>query len=88
MAVHDEAEAVVRSGAETSRRRWDELPQWQQAAIIALGAIEIALTARAAADLVRRPRAQVRGPKSLWALSFSVQPFGPIVYLALGRRRG
>jgi hypothetical protein len=82
------AETAVRSRAETSRRRWDELPTWQQAGIIALGAIEIVLTTKAAVDLVRRPRAEVRGPKALWALGFGVQPFGPIAYLVLGRRRG
>jgi hypothetical protein len=68
-------------------RRWAELPPWQQAAIVALGAVEIVLTTSATVDLVRRPRRQVRGPKALWALGFAVQPFGPMAYLALGRRR-
>jgi hypothetical protein len=72
---------------ETARQRWDELPRWQQTAIVALGAAEMVLTTKAAVDLVRRPRRQVRGPKALWALGFSVQPFGPIAYLTLGRRR-
>jgi hypothetical protein len=68
--------------------RWEELPRWQQTGIIALGAVELALTAKAAVDLARRPRRQVRGPKTLWFLSFAVQPFGPIAYLSLGRRGG
>jgi len=38
-------------------------------------------------DLVRRPRAQVRGPKALWMMGLFVQPVGPVAYLALGRRK-
>ena len=68
------------------RPRWDELPRWQQAGIVAVSAVEIVLTTMAVIDLVRRPREQVRGPKTLWALSLTVQPFGPIAYLALARR--
>lgn len=78
---------VKRDEAGPARNRWDELPVWQQAGILALGAVEVVLTTKAAIDLVRRPRAQVRGPKTLWMLGFSVQPFGPIAYLGLGRRR-
>lgn len=78
---------VKASEAETARRRWDELPPWQQAGIVALSAVEIVLTTAAVVDLVRRPRDQVRGPKTLWALGLTVQPFGPIAYLALARRR-
>jgi hypothetical protein len=71
----------------SEKERWDALPAWQQAGIVALGAIEIVLTTAAVVDLVRRPRAGVRGPKALWALGLSVQPFGPVAYLTLGRRR-
>jgi hypothetical protein len=67
--------------------RWVELPRWHQAGIIALAGAEVALTAAAVVDLIRRPRARVRGPKALWFLALPVQPFGPIAYLTLGRRR-
>jgi hypothetical protein len=53
---------------------------------VALGAAELVLSGVALADLARRPRALVRGPKALWLLSVFVQPIGPIAYLALGRR--
>jgi hypothetical protein len=79
--------APHKSETEPVRDRWEELPRWQQTAIIALGAMELVLTAKAAVDLARRPRPQVRGPKALWFMTFAVQPFGPIAYLALGRRR-
>jgi Phospholipase_D-nuclease N-terminal len=73
--------------AKAARPKWDELPRWQQVGTVALGAAEIVLTTVAVVDLVRRPRKALRGPKALWAVAFAVQPFGPIAYLALGRRR-
>jgi Phospholipase_D-nuclease N-terminal len=66
--------------------RWSDLTRTQQRLIIALAAVEAALTATALVDLARRPARQVRGPKPLWALGCFVQPAGPIAYLALGRR--
>lgn len=59
----------------------------QRAAIVAGAAVEIVLTTTALVDLARRPAAQVRGSKALWALGCVVQPVGPVAYLALGRRR-
>ena len=72
--------------ADEARRRWEELPLWQQTGIVALSLVEIVLTTKAVVDLVRRPGEQIRGPKTLWALGLTVQPFGPIAYLALARR--
>lgn len=72
----------------TSKKRWSELSGTQQAAILVAASIELALTATALVDLVRRPGAEVRGPKVLWGLGVFVQPVGPIAYLTLGRRRG
>ena len=69
-----------------TKKQWSDFSGGQQAAIIVGSAIEVELTAIALADLARRPRAQVRGPKSLWVLGCVVQPFGPIAYLAAGRR--
>jgi Phospholipase_D-nuclease N-terminal len=85
MVVQGEDAETAVHGAH--RPRWNELPRWQQAGIVALAAAEIVLTATAAVDLVRRPRRDVRGPKALWALGFGVQPFGPVTYLLVGRRR-
>lgn len=68
-------------------RRWSELTDTQQKAILAAAAVELLLTTIALVDLAKRPAAQVRGPKQLWALGCFVQPVGPIAYLKLGRRR-
>jgi hypothetical protein len=78
---------ALREVPEAIRPRWDDLPRWQQAGIVALGAAEVVLTTVAVVDLVRRPRTAVRGPKALWGLAFGVQPFGPLTYLLFGRRR-
>ncbi len=68
-----------------AKRRWSDLSPGQQRAIIIGGAVEILLTAAAITDLVRRPGTQVRGPTAAWAVSFVVQPFGPLAYFAVGR---
>ena len=71
-----------------SKKKWRDLSRTQQRAIAAGGAVELVLTAVALRDLSRRPASGVRGRKGLWALSFVVQPFGPVAYLAAGRRSG
>jgi hypothetical protein len=59
----------------------------QRVAIVAGATVEVVLTTAALVDLARRPAAQVRGSKALWAIGCFVQPVGPVAYLALGRRR-
>jgi hypothetical protein len=55
--------------------------------MLGLASIELVLTSTAAIDLLRRPAAQIRGPKPLWWLGIFVQPVGPIAYLAWARHR-
>jgi phospholipase D-like protein len=69
-------------------RQWRDLSQRQRKGLLALSALEFALTVTAAVDLFRRPRQQIRGPKALWWPAILVQPVGPVAYLALGRRAG
>jgi len=69
-----------------NKKRWRDLSPLEQRAIVFAGAAELALTAAAVRDLKRRPRQRIRGPKPVWLLSFVVQPFGPLAYLAVGRR--
>ena len=71
-----------------TNRRWSDLTPAQQTAILVGASIELALTATALVDLARRPAAQVRGRKALWALGCAVQPVGPVAYLIWGRRHG
>jgi hypothetical protein len=67
------------------RKKWSELTPKQRSLILVLASVEMALTATAAVDLIRRPSAQVRGSKAAWAAGLLVQPVGPIAYLTVGR---
>lgn len=69
------------------RKRWSDLSPRARVAVVVGGVLELIVTSLAVRDLARRPASQVRGPKVLWALTFVVQPFGPLAYLGLGRRR-
>ncbi len=80
-------DALVDGGLEGRKRRWSDLSPRQQQAVV-LGAIaELVMTTIALADLARRPASQMRGSKPLWLVTLVVQPFGPILYLLVGRRR-
>jgi hypothetical protein len=70
-----------------SKKKWSDFTDTQKAAILLAASVELSLTATALADLVRRPREQVRGPKALWLLGSFVQPVGPIACLACGRTK-
>jgi hypothetical protein len=69
-----------------TKKRWSDLGPTQRRAIVIGGAVEIVLTGLVLRDLQRRPSAGVRGPKAAWVLGCVVQPFGPLTYLAFGRR--
>jgi hypothetical protein len=73
-----------------SGKKWADLsPQYQRLIMIG-AAIEGLLKAVALADLARRPAAQVRGPKPLWAVVLTlVNSVGaaPIAYWLYGRRK-
>ena len=70
-----------------NKKSWSEMTPTQQKVIVAAGIVEVALTTWCLRDLKQRPAELVRGPKLLWVPAMSVQPVGPIAYLAWGRRR-
>jgi hypothetical protein len=69
-----------------THRQWREMPRWQRTINLVLAPVEVVLTTVAAVDLARRPGRRIRGPKALWWPVILVQPFGPVAYLAWGRR--
>lgn len=60
----------------------------RRAVLLGFGSVEVALTGVAAVDLWFRPQREIHGWKGLWWLGIFAQPFGPVLYLAYGRRRG
>jgi len=69
------------------RRRWRDLTRRQQTALSVTAVVQFGLAAAAWTDLVRRPPAQVRGPKWRWAALIAVNFAGPIAYFRWGRIR-
>ncbi|WP_427885055.1 DUF5652 family protein [Kribbella sp. GL6] len=72
------------------RPKWDELSPGKQRLIVAGAVAETVLKAVALADLARRPSAQVRGPKPVWAVFLTVfnsVGAAPIAYWLFGRRK-
>lgn len=72
-----------------AKLRWNELDPRVRLGVVAAAAVEGCLKIVALRDLARRPAAEVRGPKPVWAAALSlVGSVGilPIVYLLRGRR--
>ncbi len=70
-----------------AKKSWAEMTPTQKKVVVAAGIVEVAVTTWCLRDLKQRPDSLVRGPKLLWGPAMSVQPFGPIAYLAWGRKR-
>ena len=86
--MDDDTTTMTEPAGAASRRKkqWSDFTPQQQRWIIAGAIAELIMTTIALRDLSRRPRAQVRGWKFVWALACFVQPAGPILYLLVGRR--
>jgi hypothetical protein len=68
--------------------KFRRLPPAYQAAIAAITAWNLWLSAAAERDIHRRPPAEVRGPKLIWRVVCLTNTVGPAVYFRWGRRRG
>ncbi len=68
-----------------AKKSWADLSPAQRSGAMIAGALELALTAVTLRDLARQPASQVRGPKVLWVVSCTLQPFGPLAYWTYGR---
>ena len=79
--------AAMAGSSQRQKRRWSDLSPRQQRAIVLGAFAELVVTTIAVADLARRPARQLRGSKPVWLVTFVVQPFGPVLYLLVGRRR-
>jgi hypothetical protein len=82
---------VVRSAeseADYMATSWSNLSQGKRRVIVAVAAVETALKIAMLVDLKRRPAAQVKGSKRVWAASAIVNSAGiiPLSYYVFGRR--
>ena len=70
--------------------RWSELSPTTRRILLAAGAVDGVGRLLALTDLARRPREQIRGNKTAWAISLAVVSSAgvlPAVYFLRGRRR-
>ncbi len=70
-----------------TKRQWSDFSTGQQAAIIALGSVQVALAISAWVDLARRSARQVNGRKGVWAAVIAIDFVGPSAYFVKGRKR-
>lgn len=70
----------------SKHKRWDELTEAQQVAVIILGLVQVALLAGALWDIYRRPPEKINGAKGWWAIASFINYFGPIAYFTFGRK--
>jgi hypothetical protein len=72
-----------------TKKQWQDLSPGARRLIVVLGTFEAVLKVVALVDLARRPAAEVRGRKSVWALSIILSNsvgVVPATYLLRGRR--
>ena len=72
------------------RRRWSDLSEETRRRIVIVGTVEAVLKIAALIDLRRRPAAEIRGRKWIWATAVTVVNSAgavPLGYFLFGRRR-
>ena len=68
-----------------SKKQWRDLTPGRKVGVVVVGAAQVALTAAAFRDLLKRPADEVNGPKLAWGLALLVNWVGPLSYFAKGR---
>jgi Phospholipase_D-nuclease N-terminal len=68
------------------RKQWSDMTTTQQAGIMLLGAVQVALLAAALIDIRRRSADEINGSKRLWTVVAFVNIIGPIAYFIFGRK--
>ncbi len=69
------------------RKSWSDLTPKQQASVLTLISIQLALAGTAWTDLAFRSSDEVRGKKANWAAIIAVNYVGPVLYFTRGIRR-
>jgi hypothetical protein len=72
----------------THRKQWGDMTTTQQAGLVLVGVIQVALLAAALIDIRRRSADELNGSKRFWTLAAFVNFIGPLAYFIFGRKRG
>ncbi|MDV7999946.1 hypothetical protein [Rhodococcus sp. IEGM 1408] len=67
------------------KKKWNDLTDAQQTAILILASVQVSLAATAWTDLAVRPPEKVRGSKGKWAAIIAINFIGPALYFWRGR---
>lgn len=67
-------------------KRWHELSEAKQVAIVVLSVVQIALLLAALWDIYRQPPEKINGAKGWWSLVSFINYLGPIAYFTFGRK--
>jgi flagellar biosynthesis/type III secretory pathway M-ring protein FliF/YscJ len=70
-----------------NRKPWGDMTTKQQAGLVLIGVIQVALLAAALIDIRRRSADELNGSKRLWTLAAFVNFIGPLAYFIFGRKR-
>lgn len=69
-----------------NRKQWGDMTTTQQAGLVLMGVIQVALLAAALIDIRRRSADELNGSKRLWVLAAFVNFIGPLAYFIFGRK--
>jgi flagellar biosynthesis/type III secretory pathway M-ring protein FliF/YscJ len=70
----------------SSKKRWEDLTQRQQIAIIVMGVVQIGLLVAALVDIHQRSEEELTASKRTWTMISLINYLGPIAYFLFGRK--
>lgn len=69
-----------------AKKRWSEMSKGRRGALIAVGAVQLALQLAALRDISQRTPDQINGSKRVWVAASFLNFAGPIAWFMRGRK--
>lgn len=69
-----------------NKTHWKDLSGKRKTGVVLIGLAQVALTAAAYRDLIKRPEEEIEGTKLAWGVALLVNWIGPLTYFAKGRK--
>ena len=69
-----------------NKSHWKDMNGKRKTGVVIIGLAQVALTAVAYRDLIKRPAEQIEGTKLAWSVALLVNWIGPLTYFAKGRK--